>query len=67
MTEQQLLRQAKRRLAILQNAEEVTGNVSQRSSTATLHSPRSSTYSPWNYSESVSRPSSIGRATEVGW
>ena len=29
MTEQQLLRQAKRRLAILQHAEEVTGNVSQ--------------------------------------
>ena len=27
MTEQQLLRQAKRRLAILQHAEEVTGNV----------------------------------------
>jgi hypothetical protein len=29
MTEQQLLRQAKRRLAILQHAEEVTGNVAQ--------------------------------------
>jgi transposase len=29
MTEQQLLRQAKRRLAILQHAEEVTGNVSR--------------------------------------
>lgn len=29
MTEQQLLRQAKRRLAILQHAEEVTGNVAR--------------------------------------
>ena len=29
MTEQQLLRQAKRRLAILRHAEEVTGNVAQ--------------------------------------
>jgi hypothetical protein len=54
VTEQQLARMAKRRLAILRHAEEITGNVAltDQAAATTTCTPRSTTTRGWPMSRS---------------